>query len=605
MTRRTTVLIWLCFIAFCLPLSARAQSAQNVLVVINEASPESREVGDYYVQKRHIPTENIIRLQAPVSDEVDRATYQSRIESPIATWMSSHTAWDRILYIVLTKGVPLRISGNSGQNGTIASVDSELALLYRKMTGALIVLNGPIKNPYYAEPTPQGGLRPFTHEKHDIFLVTRLDGFTVAQVKGLIDRGSAPSRDGQIVLDGRIEVGTQTAGNAWLERAAAAIGRINGWKDRVTLDTGGKRAGRDTDLLGYYSWGSNDMVIQAAGSVDLEFVPGALAAMFVSSDARTFRQPPEGWRPGTKTEFAGTNQSLTGELVKQGVTGAAGHVAEPFLAAAIRPDVLFPAYLSGLNLAEAFYAAMPYLSWQTVVLGDPLCAPFRMKPLDPSQIESAVDPITQLPGFFTQHRVQSPTRGNIKVDAWKLMTRGEWLASRGEAAKARDAFERATVADDRLVAGHMALAAMAQARSDWDEAIARLRKVVAQQPNNIAALNDLAYLLAEYKNGASEALLLASKAYQLSKGVPVIADTYAWTLHLLGRQADAAPIIRQAAKALPGNADVQWHAAVILAAVDDAGALAALEAAVKAKPALNERADVRALRSRLLQKSGK
>jgi len=249
---------------------------------------------------------------------------------------------------------------------------------------------------------------------------------------------------------------------------------------------------------------------------------------------------------------------------------------------------------------------MPYLSWQTVVLGDPLCAPFRMKPLDPSQIESAVDPITQLPGFFTQHRVQSPTRGSIKVDAWKLMTRGEWLASRGEAAKARDAFERATVADDRLVAGHMALAAMAQARSDWDEAIARLRKVVAQQPNSIAALNDLAYLLAEYKNGASEALLLASKAYQLSKGVPVIADTYAWTLHLLGRQADAAPIIRQAAKALPGNADVQWHAAVILAAVDDdAGALSALEAAVKAKPALNERADVRALRSRLLQTSGK
>jgi uncharacterized protein (TIGR03790 family) len=468
------------------------------------------------------------------------------------------------------------------------------------MTGTPIVLNGPVKNPFYAETTPQGGFKPFTHEKHDIFLVTRLDGFTVAQVKGLVDRGLAPSRQGQIVLDGRIEVGTPTPGNAWLERAAAAIGQINGWKDRVSVDTGGRRAGRGTDLIGYYSWGSNDMVIQAAGAVDLEFVPGAIAAMFVSSDARTFRQPPEGWRPGTKTEFAGTNQSLTGDLVRQGVTGAAGHVAEPYLVAAIRPDVLFPAYLSGLNLAEAFYAAMPFLSWQTVVIGDPLAAPFRLKALEPSQVESALDPITQLPGFFTQHRIQSPARGNVTVEAWKLFTRGEYLASRGEAAKARDALERATLADDRLVAGHLMLAAMAQARSDWNEAVSRFRRIVAQQPNNITALNDLAYVLAEYQGGAGEALPLAARAYQLSKGVPEVADTYAWTLHLLGRPADAAPIIRQAAKALPANAEIQWHAAVILAAVDDpAGAMAALDAAVKARPALNERADVRALRLRL------
>jgi tetratricopeptide (TPR) repeat protein len=342
------------------------------------------------------------------------------------------------------------------------------------------------------------------------------------------------------------------------------------------------------------------MVIQAAGGLDLAFMPGAVAAMYVSSDARSFRQPPEGWRPGTNTEFAGTNQSLTGDLVKQGVTGAAGHVAEPYLAAAIRPDVLFPAYLSGLNLAEAFYAAMPYLSWQTVVIGDPLCAPFRLQPLDPSQLDAPVDSITQLPGFFTQHRMQSPARGEVTVEAWKLFIRGEYLASRGETAQARDVLERATLADDRLVGGHLALAAMAQARSDWDEAINRFRRVVARQANHIVALNDLAYVLAEHKGAAEEALPLASRAYQLSKGVPDIADTYAWTLHLLDRHADAAPIIRQAAKALPGNAEIQWHAAVILAAVNDnLGASAALDAAVRANPTLSERAAVRTLRSRL------
>ena len=42
---------------------------------------------------------------------------------------------DRIFYIVLTKGIPLRISGSGGRAGTAASVDSELTLLYRKLVG--------------------------------------------------------------------------------------------------------------------------------------------------------------------------------------------------------------------------------------------------------------------------------------------------------------------------------------------------------------------------------------------------------------------------------------------------------------------------------------
>ena len=43
------------------------------------------------------------------------------------------------------------------------------------------------------------------------------------------------------------------------------------------------------------------------------------------------------------------------------------------------PDlpILFPAYLSGMILAAAFYLTMPSLSWQNIVVGDPLCAPFR------------------------------------------------------------------------------------------------------------------------------------------------------------------------------------------------------------------------------------
>ena len=39
-----------------------------------------------------------------------------------------------------------------------------------------------------------------------------------------------------------------------------------------------------------------------------------------------------------------------------------------------RPDLLLPAYYSGRNLAESYYLAMRSLSWQNIVLGDPLCS---------------------------------------------------------------------------------------------------------------------------------------------------------------------------------------------------------------------------------------
>jgi hypothetical protein len=40
----------------------------------------------------------------------------------------------------------------------------------------------------------------------------------------------------------------------------------------------------------------------------------------------------------------------------------------------MRPEYVLPAYASGRNLAESYYLGMPFLSWQGVVLGDPLCA---------------------------------------------------------------------------------------------------------------------------------------------------------------------------------------------------------------------------------------
>jgi uncharacterized protein (TIGR03790 family) len=67
-------------------------------------------------------------------------------------------------------------------------------------------------------------------------------------------------------------------------------------------------------------------------------------------------------------------QSLAADYLQEGATGASGHVYEPYLQATPRPNYLFPAYYAGRTLAESFYLSIPWLSWQNIVLGDPLCA---------------------------------------------------------------------------------------------------------------------------------------------------------------------------------------------------------------------------------------
>ncbi|HYT76639.1 MAG TPA: TIGR03790 family protein, partial [Vicinamibacterales bacterium] len=327
---------------------AAAQSAENVLVVVNDASEASRRVADYYAQKRTIPAANVVHLKAPTTDEISRAVFLAKIEGPIAAALSKHSLQDRIFYIVLTKGVPLRIMGTAGRGGTIASVDSELALLYRKMTGVPVPLDGPIANPYYAG--SGADVRAlFSHAAQDIYLVTRLDGFTVEDATSLVDRSlAATGTAGSIVLDER--GGFSDKENDWLAAAADRL-RAMHWGERVLLETTNLTAKTDAPALGYFSFGSNDPALSTRAPA-VKFAPGALAGMFLSSDARTMTEPPAEWKPAPLgSPYAGSSQSVIGDVVRAGATGAAGQVAEPFLDGAVRPDILFPAYVSGLNLA--------------------------------------------------------------------------------------------------------------------------------------------------------------------------------------------------------------------------------------------------------------
>jgi uncharacterized protein (TIGR03790 family) len=594
---RTFLVFCSLFLAF---FEANAQGPENVLLLINSASPASIEIGTYYAQKRSVPSENIVRLQLPLTESIERADYERLIETPLAAWLTRTFSQDRILYIVLTKGIPLRINGTTGQDGTIASVDSELTLLYRKLTGVPVPPAGRINNPYFLGNSSPTQRTPFTHENYDIFLVSRLDGYTVADVRGLIDKGVSPVSAGVFIVDDR----AASPPNAWLKSAADALVES---KRQVTYDTTATVVKDAKNVLGYYSWGSNDPAIRER-QFNLTFANGALAGMFVSTDGRTMNEPPSDWKIGTwedaTTHFAGSPQSLSGDLIRAGVTGTAGHVAEPFLDATIRPNILFPSYLAGANLIEAFYLSMPFLSWQTVVIGDPLCAPFRSVRIPPDQISKGLDPVTEFPVFYSNRRLQSlavtaaaASPQPVPAETIKLLLKADARAAKNDPQGMRVALEEATSQDARLAQAQLTLGMLYDQAAEYDKAIERYRRALEAVPANLVALNNLAYVLAIRKGALDEASALAEKAYAVGNRNPNITDTFAWILHLKGDNKRARGLLAEAVQAAPQNAGIRLHYAVVLGALGEKEiAQEQLTRALELDPKLAASPDVERLR---------
>jgi uncharacterized protein (TIGR03790 family) len=593
----------LCSIATLPATSLSAQTGANVLVVTNAADADSVRIGDYYASHRGVPASQVLPLQRlPVRppDAIERPLYEAAIQQPIAYWLSANDAQDRIHYIVLARGIPLRIKGSSGRTGTVASVDSELSVLYQRMAEMPTPIAGAIDNPYFLGEDPIAKALPFSHERIPLYLVTRLDGYTVDDVLKLIDHGSRPSSEGRVVLDQRAS--WQALGNAWLRTAADRL-KEAGLGDRVLLEATGKVVTNEPSVIGYYSWGSNDPAITER-DLKIGFVPGALAAMFVSYDGRTFHEPPATWRLGSwekrETYFEGAPQSLAGDFIRAGVTGVAAHVTEPFLDATIRPQILFPAYFQGMNLAESFYLAMPNVSWQTVVVGDPLCAPFRKDVIPSTSLDPGLDPDTSLPKWFSARRLATFEGKGLNPVGVKAFLKAQVLLTRRDFAGAERAAGSAVEAEARLVEARGLLAELLMLRKDYEAANTQYLEILKVSPDNLLSLNNLAFNLAERLGRPQEALPYAQRAYTLGGRAAPVADTLGWVYYLLGDNDQAISLLGPAATAAAKEPGIQLHAArAFQAAGRPDPARQYLDRALALDPGLQSAPEVQALKAAL------
>jgi uncharacterized protein (TIGR03790 family) len=344
--------------------AALAQGPENVLIVVNRASPVSMRIGECYRTRRGIPEANVCAINAPDGETITRNGYDETVAGPVAACLQSRHLQEKILYIATTLGVPLRIGGDGGMGGDQAAVDSELALLYQDLRGPRHETRGAVRNPYF-------GMRdiPFSHPRFPIYLVCRLAAYDFEEVKGMIERALEARNRGRVVID--MKSASDQTGDDWLRNTALLLP-----KERVVFDQTPEVLYGQRGVIGYAAWGSNDPN-RTRRFVGFEWLPGAIMTEYVSTNGRTFVRPPQSWNitswKDTAHWFAGSPQTLSADYIHEGATGASGHVFEPYLHLTPRPDFLFPAYLSGRTLAESYYLAIPALSWQNIVIGDPLC----------------------------------------------------------------------------------------------------------------------------------------------------------------------------------------------------------------------------------------
>jgi uncharacterized protein (TIGR03790 family) len=376
---------------------AITRTPDEVLLVVNANSPISVAIGDDYARKRNIQNQLAVQCQDSAvstgNETITLAAYSESLENPIRHYLAAHTNID---FIVLTKGIPIRITGaamgSCDEHSTVPaairghpSVDSFLAALdYTNRPDTLkidITGSGAIGCAYSNRYWNSTG--PFSHAKYGGYLVTRLDGYTEADARALVTEALEAEQglaNGTVLLDvqpifGLGDMATQPGPitgtvilreSPWSEynadmRHAHELLVKRGRSDELDLTE--TFIGGRTNLLGYFSWGSNDAKYSSEAYQTLFFAPGSLSDTAVSTSARTFL-PTRG------------GQSLLVDLIAHGLTCGKGYVDEPLLQAIASPTIALDRYCAGYTMAESFYAASRFVGWEDVVVGDPLCCPY-------------------------------------------------------------------------------------------------------------------------------------------------------------------------------------------------------------------------------------
>ncbi len=364
---------------------------EEILVVANQRMAGSVDLARYYMDRRSIPRANFLSLSLTLSETMTREEYDHTLKKKVLDSLNMLQAKNRIEAIVLVYGIPLKVGppvpvwedlekirqlkqskalGKEEQADKIdglrntnmrAAVDSELALV----EAGDYPLDGWIKNPYFL------GFQKdvLLLKKDQVLLVCRLDGPDAATVYRIINdslQAEKAGLQGKAYFDARWPATEKNNLSGYelydqsIHNAAATVQKRMEVVVDAQEDLFAEQSCPDAALYcGWYSLGRYvDSFAWQQGAVGYHIASAECASLKESS------------RP-----------LWCLKMLEKGVAATVGPVYEPYVQGFPLPELFFSHLVEGyMSLGESYLVSMPFLSWQTILIGDPLYQPFAPRP---------------------------------------------------------------------------------------------------------------------------------------------------------------------------------------------------------------------------------
>lgn len=387
----------------------------EVLVLCNRNAHSSVGLAKHYMEKRGIPKDNLLKLWITDKESCSREDFDQKAALPVRKHLKEKDAARKIKCLVCVYGLPLKVAPpalNAQERKELEDLtrqreevskelkkakaeksekEKEIAKRYEELNGkirkvrkedqrssfdseiALVLkedypLPGWLPNPFFV------GFRDrdTAVKRAETLMVARLDGPTDEVVRRLIDESVAVEQTGlkgTAYFDARWpkpndeQAAKMAMGYGFYDRSihlAAERVRKTGRMNVVVNDRQELfQPGEAPDAALYCGWYSLARYVPA-----FTWKPGAVGFHIASSECSTLKGK--------------DSQVWCKRMLEEGVAATVGPVSEPYVSAFPLPEVFFAALIEGrLSLAEGYFLSLPFLSWQMVLLGDPLYRPFR------------------------------------------------------------------------------------------------------------------------------------------------------------------------------------------------------------------------------------
>lgn len=403
--------------------SAQASlSPEEIVIIVNTNSHDSIHIGELYVRLRKVPANHLIRVSVTTKEYVSREDYEELIAEPVRAGIRNLLGeGEKIRCIITTYGIPLRVGpvkplivpgekvekyiglkkqhqkklselkkqrkehnvpdegitkeiqrlnkeidnlnlklGNLKGADTVAAVDSELALLLMPDYS----FSGWQPNPEHIH--NRGRKRKYFGQ---ILMVSRLDASTPKLAEGLVHTAIEVEKtglSGNFYLDarGRTDKGPYGTFDEDIREAARILEKGS---MPVILDNQPELfdPGEAPSAALYCGWYSLGKYRDA-----FDWSKGAVGYHVASSEAVSIRNK--------------NAKYWVKSMIERGVIATLGPVHEPYLSAFPLPSLFFQLLMSGqYSVVEVFTMTNPFLSWQMILIGDPLYNPFKKNPAYP------------------------------------------------------------------------------------------------------------------------------------------------------------------------------------------------------------------------------